>query len=246
MRLPSRLVAVLSLAVVLIGLSAGVASAHVSVDSPGATQGGYSVITFRVPTESATLSTTGLRVQLPTDTPFASVSVEPMTGWNYTVNKTTLTTPIQTDDGPVTEAISEVDWTATADGIKPGEFLEFKISAGPLPEKSSVTFKVIQHYSDNTDVSWVEVAAPGSAEPEHPAPTLDLAPAAASGSSAHTTGSAPATGTASTATMDMAISNGDYAKQSAVTTALITSAIAIFLAAVGFGVGFAAWRRTRP
>jgi hypothetical protein len=46
--------------------------------------------------------------------------------------------------------------------------------------------------------------------------------------------------------MDMAISNGDYAKQSAVTTALITSAIAIFLAAVGFGVGFAAWRRTRP
>ncbi|MCW2525805.1 MAG: YcnI family protein [Pseudonocardiales bacterium] len=247
MRLHHRLAAILVPAALLVGLSAGVASAHVSVSSPEATQGGYAVITFRVPTESATLSTIGLRVQLPTDTPFASVSVEPMTGWSYTVTKTTLATPIQTDDGPVTQAISEVDWTATADGIKPGEFLEFKISAGPLPDKSSVTFKAIQRYSDNSEVSWVEVAAPGSAEPEHPAPTLTLAPAAASGASAPSTPTTSSTPTASATLMpEMYADNGDYAKQSAVTTALITSAIAIFLAAVGFGIGFAAWRRTRP
>lgn len=44
----------------VVGLAAaGTASAHVAADAPGATPGGYSVVTFRVPTESATASTTG-------------------------------------------------------------------------------------------------------------------------------------------------------------------------------------------
>ncbi len=46
-------------------LAAGIASAHVSVVAPGAAQGGYSVLTFRVPTESDTASTTKLTVALP-------------------------------------------------------------------------------------------------------------------------------------------------------------------------------------
>ena len=54
---------------------AGPAAAHVTVNAPGATQGGYAVVAFRVPSESATASTTKLVVQLPADTPFAAVSV---------------------------------------------------------------------------------------------------------------------------------------------------------------------------
>src|ERR1700733_8061896 len=134
MSLIRRSGAVLLGVLVLLGLSAGVASAHVTVSSPGATQGGYAPIAFNVPSESETADTVGLKVQLPTDTPFASVSVEPVPGWSYTVTKVTLATPITTDDGKVTEAISEIDWTATAGGLKPGEFGEFRISAGPLPK----------------------------------------------------------------------------------------------------------------
>ncbi len=65
-----------------------------------------------------------------------------------------------------------------AGGIKPGEFDEFRLSAGPLPKVDSLSFRAIQTYSDGTVVKWIETAAQGStAEPEHPAPTITLAPA---------------------------------------------------------------------
>jgi periplasmic copper chaperone A len=250
-----RIALTLLAAVGLVGLSAGVAAAHVTVNSPGATQGGYAVLSFRVPTESETASTTGLRVQLPTDTPIASVSVEAKPGWNYTVTKTELNPPVQTDDGAVTEAVGEIAWTAVGDGVKPGEFAEFRVSAGPLPKQASITFKVIQRYSDGTEVGWVEVPAPGStAELQHPAPTLNLAPATGAAATAPATGSASATATSTaTASAEAAATatahehpDDDYASQSGVTTALVTSAVAVLLAGIGCALAFVAWRRTHP
>ena len=155
------------------------ASAHVTVSAPGAARGGSdAVITFRVPTESDTASTTGLQVQLPTDTPIAGVLVRPIPGWTHTQKTVKLAKPISTDDGDITEAVAEIDWTATAGGIKPGEFGEFVFMAGQLPDAPRITFKAVQIYSDGSRTSWTEVPAPGStAEPEHPAPSLDLAAA---------------------------------------------------------------------
>ncbi len=214
---------------------ASAAQAHVNVSSPNAVQGGYALVTFRVPTESATASTTGLKVQLPTDTPLASVSVQPQPGWTYTTTKSKLATPISTDDGQLTEAVTEINWTATGDGaIKPGEFNQFNISVGPLPKTSSITFKAIQHYSDNTDVSWVEVAAPGSsAEPEHPAPVLKLA---ASTTAAATT--TPTTGV----TVTSADQSDKGASTTSVTIAIVLGAVGIALGAGGLLLG---WSRRR-
>jgi uncharacterized protein len=99
-----------------------------------------------------------------------------------------LAKPVTTDDGTVTEAVREIDWTAdsAASAIRPGEFDEFEILAGPLPDTASVTFKAIQTYSDGTIVSWIETPAPGSTtEPDHPAPVLSL-------SAAHATAATPA------------------------------------------------------
>jgi uncharacterized protein len=169
-------------AVGLLALAAP-ASAHVTVSSPGATQGGYAVLTFRVPTESDTASTTALKVQLPTGTPFASVLVQPHPGWTFATKTTKLASPLETDDGDaISQAVSEIDWKAdsAATAIKPGEFDQFQVSAGPLPKLSSVTFKAIQSYSDGSQVNWTDVPAPGStAEPDHPAPALRLAGATA-------------------------------------------------------------------
>lgn len=159
--------------------AAGSASAHVTVSADGATRGGSDqLITFRVPTESDTASTTGLKLQLPTDTPIASVLAQPVPGWTSKQTTTKLTTPIKTDDGEITEAVSEIDWTAdsAAAGIGPGQFQEFVIIAGQLPDVASLTFKAIQTYSDGTEVDWIQTQAPGSsAALEHPAPVLDLA-----------------------------------------------------------------------
>lgn len=154
------------------------ASAHVTVSAPGATAGGSDqVITFRVPTESDSASTTKVQVKFPTTTPIASVLVAPHPGWTDSVITTKLSAPIHTDDGDITEAVSEVTWTANsaADGIKPGQYGEFDVLAGLLPDVASLTFPAIQTYSDGSSVAWIETAAPGSStQPEHPAPTLAL------------------------------------------------------------------------
>ncbi|MEO7122558.1 MAG: DUF1775 domain-containing protein, partial [Lacisediminihabitans sp.] len=57
------------------------ASAHVTVAPNAAAAGSYALVTFKVPTESATAVTNKLEVDLPTDTPFTSVSYVPVTGW---------------------------------------------------------------------------------------------------------------------------------------------------------------------
>jgi uncharacterized protein YcnI len=179
-----RRIAIIAISAVAVLLATATSAwAHVTVSAPGAVSGGGDqLITFRVPTESDTASTTGLKLQLPTDTPIASVLVQPVPGWTATITTAKLATPITTDDGQITEAVSEIDWKAgsTADGIAPGQFQEFILIAGQVPDADSLTFKVIQDYSDGTTVAWTDVAAKGSkADLEHPAPVLDLSASAA-------------------------------------------------------------------
>src|ERR1700679_3180563 len=129
----SAIIALGTLGLMLVSTSA--AWAHVTVDAPGATQGGGDqIINFRVPTESATASTTGLKVQLPTDTPIASVLVQPIAGWSFTETSIKLATPIVTDDGDITNAVSEIDWKAdtAAAALAPQQFGQFTIIAGQL------------------------------------------------------------------------------------------------------------------
>jgi len=180
-----------------IGLAAGAlalaapAEAHVTVASSDAAPGGYGVVAVRVPTESDTASTTKVVLQLPTATPLQSVDVQPTVGWADAEKTSKLPKPVTTDDGDtVTTAVSQVTWTATAGGIKPGHFQQFFLSAGPFPKARKVVFKAVQYYSDGTVVRWVETPAPGSTtEPDHPAPTLKLTAATPA---AATTSTAPA------------------------------------------------------
>jgi uncharacterized protein YcnI len=155
---------------------AGAASAHVTVGSDDASQGGYAVVTFRVPNETDNANTTKLQVFFPRTQPLASVSIQPHPGWSFRVKTTKLAKPISSDDGQVTQAVSEVTWTADskATAIRPGEFDQFVISAGPLPKSPTMVFKALQTYSDGTIVRWIDPTPAGGPEPEHPAPTLML------------------------------------------------------------------------
>jgi uncharacterized protein YcnI len=133
-----------------------------------------------VPNETDSTDTTGLEVNLPAGTPIASVSLRPVPGWTAVAVKSKLATPIKTDDGEVTEAITKITWTAAAGaGIKPGQFQEFELSLGPLPDTSQLVFKALQTYSDGTIVRWIDEPSTDGSEPEHPAPVLKLAAAAA-------------------------------------------------------------------
>ncbi|QGN35366.1 DUF1775 domain-containing protein [Microlunatus sp. Gsoil 973] len=166
---------------IIVGLPAA-ASAHIRVSATDATPGGYGLLTFRVPTESDTASTTEVIINFPVSTPITSVSVAPVDGWTARVQTGRLDKPVHTDDGPVEAYVKRVVWRADspAGAIKPGEFGLFNLMAGPLPRTATVAFPTDQHYSDGTVVSWNQLPT-GAAEPDHPAPVINLSgPATAS------------------------------------------------------------------
>ncbi|MER7334966.1 MULTISPECIES: YcnI family protein [unclassified Micromonospora] len=166
------------------------ASAHVSVNPQEAAQGGYGRFAFRVPNESDTASTTKVEVVLPENAPVGSVSTMPVPGWTVAVEKRKVDPPVEVHGSQLTEVVAKLTWTATGNaGVKPGEFQEFPVSMGPLPQVDTMVFKTLQTYSDGNVQRWIEEPTPGGEEPESPAPVLTLS---AASPSASPTGTAPA------------------------------------------------------
>lgn len=235
-----RLLTVFTLAGLGLALGVGTASAHVTVNPGTATPGGYTKLTFRVPNESATAKTTKLVVTFPEDTPFASVSVAKVPGWTITPEKTTLPKPVAgAHNTTITQAVTKITWQADAQGaIGLGEFVEFDVSVGPVPDVKSISFPADQYYSDGTVVHWNQPTPASGEEPEHPAPTL-LIDAAAPATSASAATSPTVTATDDTpAPTQVAAARADGA-------ARVLAVIGIVVGALGLLVGAAAWRR-RP
>lgn len=158
----------------MLTLPAVAASAHVRVEADGTAAGGYSQLTFRVPNESPTATTTKLTVKLPTKRPFTSVSSKPTPGWTATIKQGKLPKAVTVDGATITKAPRTVTWTANpGHHIKANEYQTFTIMVGPLPKAgSTITMPADQTYSDKTVVSWSQKTQEGKAEPEHPAPTF--------------------------------------------------------------------------
>jgi uncharacterized protein YcnI len=228
----SRRLAVLVLAVsaALVGSvsTAAVASAHVSVSSTDAAAGGFGKLTFRVPNESDTASTVKVRIQIPEEAALAFLSVQPVPGWTVTLTRSDLAQPVESEGESVTSYVSVVEFRAAdGGGIGPGEFQEFALSGGPIPDADSVSFPTVQTYSDGTETAWIEPTV-GGQEPEHPAPTLTLT---ASGDAASVTDPA-----------DTASESEDSSGTAVV--ALVVAIVALVVALAGGVLGWRASRRT--
>jgi uncharacterized protein YcnI len=158
-------------------LTGGAAVAHVTLQ-PGSLPKGASdvLVSFAVPNESTTgASTVKVEVDFPTAKPILGVSAQATAGWSTSVQSVKLTKPINTDDGQITQAVSQVTWTATGDGIGADQFGLFTVLAGTLPSSTNqLVFKAIQTYSDGTVVSWIEPIVKGTPAPDHPTPILKL------------------------------------------------------------------------
>ncbi len=160
----------LALTALLMALAAPVACAHVTLQPKTAAAGAYAVETVRVPNETEDAVTTKVQVQMPAG--FADALYAATPGWGVTVRKEKLATPVQTDDGEITEGVAEITWTADseADGIQPGQFLDFPLSVQiPGQAGDTLTFKALQTYSDGKVVRWI--GAEGS---DFPAPTVKV------------------------------------------------------------------------
>ncbi len=158
------------------------ASAHVTVHPATVTAGSIDVeLTFRVPNERDDANTVGVQVFFPTDLPLLTVDVQPVPGWTSKVDTKTLDKPVQTDDGPVSEVVSDVIWTATSGGIAKGQYQDFPVAAGQAPTATGdLVFKSLQSYSNGDVVRWIQVATTQNPSPDAPAPVVTVtAPTAA-------------------------------------------------------------------
>ncbi|GAA1225478.1 hypothetical protein GCM10009665_14850 [Kitasatospora nipponensis] len=194
-----RRTAALALAGAAVLLAAGPAAAHVTVQpSSVPADATDQTFAFRVPDEDDTASTVKVEVDLPTDHPIPSALVAPVPGWTDQIQTTKLATPIHTDDGDITEAVSQIVWTGGQ--IAPGHYQDFTVDFGALPAGTdTVVFKALQTYGNGTVVRWIDVPQAGQPEPEHPAPTLHLTAAG---------GATPGTGASSTPTAGASTSAG--------------------------------------
>jgi len=144
-------------------LAATPAVAHVTVHTISPADDGFVAAAFRVPNEDDKASTVKFEMTFPTSPAIANASTEPVPGWTASIVR----------DG---DRVASITWSGGH--IAPGEFQEFPVSMGQLPEGTdTVTFKAVQTYDNGDVVRWIETTSAGGAEPDHPAPALELTPA---------------------------------------------------------------------
>jgi uncharacterized protein YcnI len=222
-----RLLPTFVLGALLALVPASIAAAHVTVNPSEATKGGFATLTFRVPNESDTASTTQLQVVFPDDVDL-SMRTKPVPGWEVDVEMRG-------------DAVASITWSGGS--IAPGEFQEFDVSGGPMPEDAdSIQFGAIQTYDDGEVVRWVDPVVEGAPEPEHPAPTLHLVDAA-EGEDEHgaTTGE---DGGGSDASVAASASTDDDDGDGATPLAVVALVLGVLGAVLGT-LGFLQSRRSR-
>jgi uncharacterized protein YcnI len=208
------LIAAAATTTLYLGSTAGIApaSAHVRASSDDAVRGGTALVTFEVPNESTTgAATTGLVVSL---TDLTSVQVETQPGWT-----------VKVDRDAASGTARSVTWTAApGGGIGVDQFGLFRISV-KLPDADTVSFPATQTYADGAEVKWDQPVAPGAPEPEHPAPTLTLAP-----------GTSSATHHMSPAPTGVVMPSPQNPPKPADNTARMLGGVALLVSALGIGI----------
>ncbi|MEV7240827.1 YcnI family protein [Streptomyces sp. NPDC093248] len=239
----SRIAAATAVAGSAVLALSGPAFAHVSVQPEGtAAKGGYAVVDFKVPNERDDASTTKLEVNFPADHPLASVMPQPLPGWSVKVTKSKLDKPLTMHGEKIDEAVTKVTWTADGKGVEPGYFQKFPLSVGALPEDTDqLVFKAVQTYSDKEVVRWIEVPQEGQAEPENPAPVLELS--AATDDHHGTSAAADETDDKTDGKTGQTAADDEDSKGGSDTTARVLGVVGIVVGAAGVAYGVLAGRR---
>ena len=166
---PKR-ISVLAATFAVVAIAAPAAEAHVTLNPRTATANSFGRLDVRVPNERDEASTRTVVVTFPDG--FYSVSTKRVWGWTAKITMEKLATPVQSEDGPITEQVSKVTWRATSKSnwIAPHSFEEFGLSMR-IPNRPGTTlaFPSTQTYSNKEVVRWM-----GAAGSETPAPTVGV------------------------------------------------------------------------
>jgi periplasmic copper chaperone A len=221
-----RTALIATLATLLIAVPA---QAHVTLQPNSAPAGQFTRLDVRVPNERDDVPTTKIEVQMPDG--FASVSYEPVPGWTVEVTSGPLDTPIQTDDGEITEGVKQITWTADSDddGIPPGAFQDFGLSF-QVPGKAGdkLEFKALQTYAGGEVVRWI--GAEGS---DNPAAVVSVVEPQGTDAASHGGGTASEEATPAATTAAAASTSDDDSGNGLAIVALIVGALGLVVGAAG-------------
>lgn len=148
------------------------AQAHVSLHPNTVPAGAFATLDVRVPGEEENAYAYKIDTLLPPG--FTDVDTQNVPGWSTKVVTKKLAKPIETDDGPVSEEVSQVIWTGdrSVDGrLDNGTFMQFPLSIA-MPDNiagKSLAFKTLEYYSNGKVAHWI-----GSPNAEFPAPTINI------------------------------------------------------------------------
>ncbi|MGH2906718.1 MAG: YcnI family protein [Solirubrobacterales bacterium] len=161
------ILAVVASALVSLLVATG-AAAHVTVQPTSVPADGFTRVDVRVPNEQDDAGTTKVSVKFPSGIYFASY--EPVAGWKAAIKTKKLAEPVKMGDDETNTEVESVTFTATDDGIEPGQFQDFGLSIStPNKPNTSLTFPAVQTYSNGDVVRWI-----GTPDAEEPAPQLHL------------------------------------------------------------------------
>ncbi len=140
-----------------------VAGAHVEIasDSKLGADGTISG-TLTIPNECVKSDTTSLDLNFPKTPALTKVVVTPVVNW-----------PAVPTTDPTTHAVTKITFTGSLAG---SDEVKFPLAFSGVPAGTeSVNFTALQNCSNGDVIRWVQPTPAGGAEPEFPAPVLDVA-----------------------------------------------------------------------
>jgi uncharacterized protein YcnI len=158
----------------LLTVLAGPALAHATLETKEAETGSYYKAVVRIGHGCEGSPTLKVRVRLPDGV--TSVKPQPKSGWELATVKGKLATPITDSHGnPVTEGITEVDWSGR---LLDEHYDEFVVRV-KLPDRPGETlhFPIVQECEQGAH-RWIEIPKPGqdADDLKEPAPAVKLLP----------------------------------------------------------------------
>jgi hypothetical protein len=130
-------------------------------------------LVFRMTDIDAAAPVTGFRLHLPTGRPLVGVAAADPPGWTAELTTTALPAPAPSADGPVTETVSAVAWSAA--GPRDAGTVDFTLHVGLVPEGAGpVRFRAACTDAAGNTVEWTDIWAEGGPKPAHDALRLAL------------------------------------------------------------------------
>jgi periplasmic copper chaperone A len=212
------------------------AQAHISLHPNTIPAGAFVTLDVRVPGEQEGAYAYKIDMLVPPG--FTQIDTQNVPGWSVEKIVTKPAAPIQTDEGPVDEEVSQIVWTGDRSKLgrlENGSFIQFPLSIA-MPGNiagQSLAFKTVQYYSNGKVVHWI-----GAPSAEFPAPTVNITAKGgviedvAGGEAGPTPGETPSSSGTTTAAPASAGSSGG-ASQGASTPQGASKGLAITALALG-------------